>query len=116
MCKVALVLGSVILWKVSNEDYWTKKLLKAVKHGNVYEVDRLVSDEGADPDVRHYLGWTALHVATVNRLPEMVKLLLEKGANPDIGDEFVNIYHTGKNFEVYVLNKSKMASINFDII
>ena len=103
LCKVALLLGSVILWDVNNEEYFTKKLLKAVKRGNFYEVQRLFN-EGADPDVRHFLGWTALHVATVNRQSEIVKFLLEKGANPDISDDFVNIYQTAREKQMQSLD------------
>ena len=66
MNKVVIVLGSMILLNVDyDEDYKSKKLFKAVKRASVTEVERLVND-GADPDARHRLGWTALHVATGN--------------------------------------------------
>ena len=42
------------------------------------------------------MGWSAIHVASVNRQPEILKILLENGADPDLTDEFVNIYQTAR--------------------
>ena len=42
------------------------------------------------------MGWSAIHVASVNRQPEILKILLEYGADPDLADEFVNIYQTAR--------------------
>ncbi|KAJ1919117.1 hypothetical protein H4219_002166 [Mycoemilia scoparia] len=41
-----------------------------------------------DINDRHPLGWTALLVASANSNAEMVKLLLDLGAQPNLGDEF----------------------------
>ena len=45
---------------------------------------------------RHDLGWSAIHVAAVNSQPEVLKILLENGADPDLTDDFVNIYQTAR--------------------
>lgn len=45
---------------------------------------------GADVNARHALGWTALHVAAINGRLASVKALLEAGANPDLGDDFMD--------------------------
>eukprot|EP01135_Chromosphaera_perkinsii_P002083 Nk52_evm17s217 gene=Nk52_evmTU17s217 len=52
-------------------------------------VDKL-DEEDAEVDLnqRHPMGWTALMVACVNGNLPMAKFLLEKGADPNIGDEF----------------------------
>ena len=42
------------------------------------------------------MGWSAIHVASVNRQQEILKILLENGADPDLTDEFVNIYQTAR--------------------
>ena len=39
-------------------------------------------------NMKHSLGWTALHVACVNGNVPMAKYLLEHGADPNLGDEF----------------------------
>lgn len=54
---------------------------------------RLVG-EGADVNRRHPLGWTALHVASVNGKANAVVALLEAGADPNLGDEFINVQRT----------------------
>ena len=72
------------------------KLLKAVKQGNLSKVHWLLKSGQSHADQRHDLGWTSLHVAAINRQPEMVKILLEHGADPDLSDDFVNIYQTAR--------------------
>ena len=47
-------------------------------------------------NIRHNLGWSAIHVASVNGQKEILKILLENGADPDLTDEFVNIYQTAR--------------------
>ena len=46
------------------------------------------------------LGWTPLHVAAINQQSGILKILLEKGADPDLGDEFVNIYQTAREKQI----------------
>ena len=45
-------------------------------------------------NLRHPLGWTALQLAAVNGKSEAVKVLLDAGADPNLGDEFINVYRT----------------------
>nr|CAD7405391.1 unnamed protein product [Timema poppensis] len=70
-----------------------KRLFRAAKFGNVQEIQRLHS-EGFDVNQRHPLGWTALHVAAINGKVEVLKTLIEAGANVDLGDDFINVYRT----------------------
>ncbi len=44
-------------------------------------------DRGLNPDVAPYLGRTGLHWAIMHSQPEVVRLLLERGADPSIRDE-----------------------------
>lgn len=66
-----------------------RRLLKAAQLGYVNEVKRALA-EGADVNARHTLGWTALHVAAINGRLGAVKVLLEAGADPNLGDEFTD--------------------------
>lgn len=44
-----------------------------------------------DVNLRHPLGWTALMVAAINGRAGVVKILLENGADPNMGDDFTNV-------------------------
>ncbi|XP_076675743.1 mitochondrial disaggregase [Andrena cerasifolii] len=70
-----------------------KQFFRAVQHGNMPDLVKILKD-GIDINIRHSLGWTALHVAAINGRPEVIKLLLSKGADVNAGDEFVNVYKT----------------------
>ena len=47
-------------------------------------------DGGADPNARDDVGFTPLHFAAQNSLPEVAKLLLDAGADPNAKDEYGN--------------------------
>uniref|UniRef100_A0A671VQK0 ClpB family mitochondrial disaggregase n=1 Tax=Sparus aurata TaxID=8175 RepID=A0A671VQK0_SPAAU len=71
--------------------------------------------EGVDPNHRHRLGWTALMVAAMNRQHSVVKVLLEAGADPNVGDHFNNVYDTSRekgihSLEVLVSREDEFSS------
>ncbi|XP_011606613.2 caseinolytic peptidase B protein homolog isoform X1 [Takifugu rubripes] len=89
-------------------------LLEAAKTSNSEDVERLLK-EGADPNHRHRLGWTALMVAAMNQQHGVVKVLLKKGADPNAGDEFNNVYETSRergihSLEVLVSREDEFSS------
>jgi Ankyrin repeats (many copies) len=47
-------------------------------------------DRGLNPDVAPFLGQTGLHLAILHQQPEVVRLLLERGADPSIRDELLH--------------------------
>lgn len=55
-------------------------------------------------NVRHPLGWTALHVAAVNRNVQAVKALLKAGADPNLGDEFISGHRTGIAMDLHAVD------------
>jgi L-glyceraldehyde reductase len=74
----------------STEDLWS-----AVRANDAQAVkNALVNTSVNDPDWKSG-GITALHIAGVSNFPEMVKLLLSSGANPDIlaGNPSANALH-----------------------
>ena len=74
-----------------------KKLFQESKRGNHFEVKRLLSNKQIDPNVRHPLGWTALHVAAVNGRYGVVEALLDAGADPDVKEEFSTAFRVAKS-------------------
>ncbi|KAF9925244.1 Glycerophosphocholine phosphodiesterase [Linnemannia zychae] len=64
-------------------------LIIASKNGHVECVKLLIKGpyKGANLELReHFYGWTALHLAAIENHPDVVKVLLEAGANPDVLD------------------------------
>ena len=72
------------------------KILKAAKRGDAAAVEQLLSAKGADVDARHHLGWSALHVAAVNGRSDVVRALVKAGADPNLPEDYTNIYHTAR--------------------
>ncbi|GJJ70849.1 glycerophosphodiester phosphodiesterase [Entomortierella parvispora] len=66
-------------------------LIIAAKSGHVECVKLLLAGspngKGADMELRErYYGWTALHLAAIENHPDVVKVLLAAGANPNVYD------------------------------
>ncbi|KAJ1677902.1 hypothetical protein EV182_005205, partial [Spiromyces aspiralis] len=66
-----------------------RELCLLALHNDIQGLKQLIKMYPAtDVNARHPLGWTPLLVAAANGSHEMVKLLLELGAQPNIVDEF----------------------------
>jgi ankyrin repeat protein len=61
----------------------------ACQHGRT-EVVRWFLDLGVSPDVAPYFGRTGLHWAIPDRHLEVIRLLLERGADPSVRDEMLH--------------------------
>ena len=68
------------------EEIIAEAFVHACQHGRT-EVVRWLLDLGVRPDVAPYLGRTGLHWAIPGRHLEVIRLLLERGADPSIRDE-----------------------------
>ncbi|XP_017754725.1 PREDICTED: caseinolytic peptidase B protein homolog [Eufriesea mexicana] len=74
-----------------SKDHREKQFFWAAKYGNIPQLRSIIKG-GIDVNIRHSLGWTALHLAAINAKPEVVKLLLKHGADVNSQDEFINVY------------------------
>jgi hypothetical protein len=70
------------------EQIMAEAFVHACQHGRT-EVVRWFLDRGLDPDVAPYFGRTALVWAVMAQQPEVAGLLMERGADPDRGDEML---------------------------
>ncbi|MDX1963363.1 MAG: ankyrin repeat domain-containing protein [Pirellulales bacterium] len=59
-----------------------KKLLDAINGGNVYEAERLI-ETGLDLNIPFDEGATPLYAAILNGHKKLVRMMLERGANPN---------------------------------
>jgi len=50
-------------------------------------VDQFIAN-GGDPTIRNKAGFTALHIAAREGYKDMVKLLINKGVDPNIRDSY----------------------------
>ncbi|XP_066522537.1 mitochondrial disaggregase [Hoplias malabaricus] len=98
----ALSAAAVALCLSKDKDSEGEALLNAVKSNSVQDVERLLA-AGMDPNSRHRLGWTPLMVAAMNRHHNVVKVLLESGADPNLGDEFSSVYGTARDKGIHSL-------------
>ena len=83
-------------------------LLVAVQNGS-YDIGAFLIDHGADPNLANSKGWTPLYLAVKNRNPEttalpapstdgvldMIKTLLDRGANPNLRIKAATEVHQG---------------------
>lgn len=70
----------------SRENSGSTALLEATNRGHTRIADALLSTPGIQVDLRHPTGFTALILAVENNNAEMVRLLLQKGADPSLRD------------------------------
>jgi len=79
----------------SKDQALTDRLLRAARQGDVRGIRSLVA-KGVDVNGQHSLGWSPLHVAAVCGQAEAVQALIEAGADPDVAEEFTDIYRTAR--------------------
>ncbi|XP_060744399.1 mitochondrial disaggregase [Tachysurus vachellii] len=92
----------VFCFNKDNNKNTAEALLNAARSNNAEEMKRLLAD-GVDPNTRHHLGWTALMVASMNGQHNVVKVLLESGADPNLGDDFSSVYGTARDKGIHSL-------------
>ena len=61
-------------------------LVRTVEAGQMGKVEELLKEEGIDVNERAEYGWTALLYASAQGYPQIAQLLLDAGANPDMGN------------------------------
>lgn len=98
-----LGLGGYLVANKGSSSAQEEKLLRAAKLGNAEELRRLLADGQVDPNCRHALGWTPLHVAAISGHRDCVLVLLEAGADINAGDEFSNVYQMAREKQLHSL-------------
>ncbi|XP_043486600.1 caseinolytic peptidase B protein homolog isoform X2 [Polistes fuscatus] len=94
-------------------DYTTeKRFFRAAQYGNVPELTRALSD-GIDVNARHHMGWTALQAAAMNGKVDAVKILIERGADLNAGDNFINVYKTAMQKGFHTIEVLQIRSNEF---
>ncbi|KAK4314604.1 hypothetical protein Pmani_014115 [Petrolisthes manimaculis] len=92
-----------------------REFILAAMVGNIDRMKEFL-EKGVDVNCRHPYGWTALHTAAINRRSQVVKFLLDSGADPNIQDNFSNIYQVAREnrtspISVEVLRESEFTTL-----
>ncbi|OBZ86031.1 Caseinolytic peptidase B [Choanephora cucurbitarum] len=72
-------------------------MCKAIIQNDIKTLKKLADDPNFTPNVYHRYGWTPLHVAVIQDNEVMVKFLLEKGADPNLQDQYYPRSHQAAN-------------------
>ncbi|XP_071786928.1 mitochondrial disaggregase-like [Asterias amurensis] len=105
-CGISLGISGIVLAHCSDatiSEAAKERWFSAAKKDNVSEIKRLI-DAGINVNERHPLGWTALHVAAINKNHSAVKVLLQAGADPNLGDDFTNVWNKSQTMGIHSLH------------
>ncbi|XP_070552727.1 mitochondrial disaggregase-like [Ptychodera flava] len=105
-------LSGVVYCLGSDNERRKERLFSAARNDNIHELNRLIK-EGIDVNQRHNLGWTPLMVAAMNGNECAVRVLLDAGADPNIGDEFTNVFDMAKRKQMNSLHVLVMREDEF---
>ncbi|KAI9344722.1 P-loop containing nucleoside triphosphate hydrolase protein [Pilaira anomala] len=72
-------------------------ICQAIVHNDFKALKRLAEDPNFSPNVYHRYGWTPLQVAVIQDNEPMVKFLLDKGADPNLEDQYYPRSHQAAN-------------------
>ncbi|KAG0713132.1 Caseinolytic peptidase B [Chionoecetes opilio] len=72
-----------------------REFLLAAMVGNMERMQEYIK-KGVDVNCQHPYGWRALHAAAINSRPHAVKFLLSQGADPNLPDDFSNIFQIAR--------------------
>ncbi len=88
----------------TSDEAKTARFLRAAQSGALGVLKQIISEKSLDVNARHRLGWSALHVAAVNGQRAAVRELLAAGADPNLAEEYTNIYHTAREKGMHSLD------------
>ncbi|KAI9471956.1 MAG: P-loop containing nucleoside triphosphate hydrolase protein [Benjaminiella poitrasii] len=72
-------------------------ICQAIIQNDLKTLKKLAEDPNFTPNVYHRYGWTPLQVAVIQDNEPMVKFLLEKGADPNLQDQYYPRSHQAAN-------------------
>ncbi|KAG2196745.1 hypothetical protein INT47_009636 [Mucor saturninus] len=72
-------------------------ICQAIVQNDFKALKKLADDPNFSPNVYHRYGWTPLQVAVIQDNEPMVKFLLEKGADPNLEDQYYPRSHQAAN-------------------
>ncbi|KRX80965.1 Caseinolytic peptidase B -like protein [Trichinella sp. T6] len=84
------------------EDIRKMQLMYAARDDDERTIKKLLQS-GVDPNERHFLGWTALHVASFHGSCKALKVLLENGADVNTKDNFSNVQTVSRDMRISFL-------------
>ncbi|XP_045582352.2 mitochondrial disaggregase [Procambarus clarkii] len=93
---VCLALMVAACWDMNREQKINEReFILAAMVGNTERMKEFLK-KGVDVNCHHPYGWTALHAAAINGRSQAVKFLLDNGADPNLPDNFSNIFQVAR--------------------
>ncbi|OUC45784.1 ATPase family protein [Trichinella nativa] len=93
------------------EDIRKMQMMYAARDDDERTIKKLLQS-GVDPNERHFLGWTALHVASFHGSCKALKVLLENGADVNTKDNFSNVQTVSRDMRISFLEGADPLSSN----
>lgn len=93
---VSLAVMVAACWDMNRERKVNEReFLLAAMVGNIERMKEYLK-KGVDVNCHHPYGWTPLHAAAINGRSQAVKFLLSNGADPNLPDNFSNIFQVAR--------------------
>ncbi|KAI9266045.1 P-loop containing nucleoside triphosphate hydrolase protein [Sporodiniella umbellata] len=85
------------VWALEDDEITGDIICRAIVQNDLKTLKKLAEQPNFNPNVYHRYGWTPLHVAIIQDNQAIVKLLLEKGADPNLTDQYYPQSHQAAN-------------------
>ncbi|XP_063867476.1 mitochondrial disaggregase-like [Scylla paramamosain] len=82
-------------WNGTPQQLNEREFLLAAMVGNIERMKEFIK-KGVDVNCQHPYGWRAIHAAAINSRSQAVNFLLSQGADPNLPDNFSNIFQVAR--------------------
>ncbi|VVC44807.1 ATPase, AAA-type, core,ClpA/B family,Clp ATPase, C-terminal,P-loop containing nucleoside triphosphate [Cinara cedri] len=81
--------------------YQKENIYDLIKYGTVEDLTGFLKDNPKEVNKYNEYGWTPLLVAAANNKYNQIEVLLKFGADQDMSDNFLSVYHAAKKLNIH---------------